>query len=212
LKGCAFIGGDGPSAANCKKLAAAVDVIAAADSGLILAEAAGLAPDWIVGDMDSLDDKKRLLKYPKECVLKFPRDKDLTDTEIAIQLLIEKGCTEIILIGGGGGRLAHTFALRSVFERDNCLQEWYTADEKILLLNSGREILFTAKKNNLISVFPVGCSPWSAKSKNLKWKLDDLEWNRGVFGISNIATGADVYIKSASGKFLIVIEGHLICS
>jgi len=52
-------------------------VIAAADSGLLLAEAAGLRPDWIIGDMDSLEPD-RLAFYAPEKIIRHPRFKTAT--------------------------------------------------------------------------------------------------------------------------------------
>jgi thiamine pyrophosphokinase len=117
MTGLAFIGGEAPTTQQCKIIAKKADYIAAADSGLIRAEEVGLIPDIIAGDMDSLDDESRLQKYPRESIRRYPVDKDQTDTEIVIQLLEERGCSEIILIGGGGGRLAHIFAKKSFFEK-----------------------------------------------------------------------------------------------
>ena len=120
LLGIIFTGGNGPDTQFVKKildLEVKNALFAAADSGLIAAENAGIKPDWIIGDMDSID-KSRLDVYPAECIIKYEHDKDFSDTELAFSLLHEKGCKEIWIIGGGGGRIDHLFALRSLFERD----------------------------------------------------------------------------------------------
>jgi len=65
--GIAITGGEGPPPQALKRL---IDsslgemLLAAADSGLILAEAAGLKADWVIGDMDSLSSEERLRSYP----------------------------------------------------------------------------------------------------------------------------------------------------
>jgi thiamine pyrophosphokinase len=209
MTGAAFIGGEGPSIEKCREIAARADVLAAADSGLMLAEDAGLRPDIIAGDMDSLDDEARLAKYAPDCVHRFPRDKDLTDTEIAVDLLRDAGCTEILLVGGGGGRLAHIFAIKAlVGECGVC--EWHTGRESILLLSSKisqkAKINLRGNKGAVVSVFPIGDAPHIATSENLKWPLDGLEWNAASFGISNVALSDDVTIASTAGSFLVIIE------
>jgi thiamine pyrophosphokinase len=206
MVGAAFIGGEGPSIEKCKEIAKRADVIAAADSGLMLAEDAGLRPDIIAGDMDSLDDEARLAKYPSDCVHRFPCDKDLSDTEIAVELLRGAGCTEIILAGGGGGRLAHIFAIKALFERDCAVCEWHTAHETILLLSSKAQINLREKEGAVISVFPIGNAPHKATSENLKWKLDGLEWKAASFGISNLASSDNVTITSLEGRFMVIVE------
>ncbi|MDR1858005.1 MAG: hypothetical protein LBQ69_00885, partial [Treponema sp.] len=52
------------------------------------------SPDWIVGDMDSLGSESRLAKYPGERVVRHAAEKDHSDTEMALSLLWEKGCTK----------------------------------------------------------------------------------------------------------------------
>jgi thiamine pyrophosphokinase len=156
--GIAFLGGEGPAPALIRSLLAAgvpatdpadragdplaVDcagpLVAAADSGLLLAESAGFRPRWIIGDMDSLGaESERLASYPPAHVIRCPPDKDYTDTELAFSLLREQGCGEIWLVGGGGGRTDHLFALRSLFERDNPPARWISAREDIRCLEAG---------------------------------------------------------------------------
>ncbi|MDR2865246.1 MAG: thiamine diphosphokinase [Spirochaetaceae bacterium] len=206
MRGIAFIGGEGPSAEKCRNIAEHADCIAAADSGLLLAEEAGFYPDIIAGDMDSLDDEERLLKYPAECIYRYPADKDFTDTELVVDLLQKKGCDEIILLGGGGGRIAHIFAIKALFERENSLAQWHTAHESMTVLKNRHECVFDVQKGCLISVFPLSKSPWKASSKNLKWELGPVHWGRDSFGISNIALENQVSITSLKGKFLIIAE------
>jgi thiamine pyrophosphokinase len=204
MKGLAFIGGEAPAAEKCKKLAAEADIVAAADSGLICAESAGIAPDWIIGDMDSLDDTSRLEKYPPDRVLRFPSDKDWTDTELVIDLLARQGCDDITLAGGGGGRLDHTLAIAALFERERCPLRWFTAHESIYL--AANLFSLTLAQNTLVSVFPAGPGPWKAESSGLKWKLDNVEWKKGLFGISNSAGEKIVGINALKGRFLVIVN------
>jgi thiamine pyrophosphokinase len=207
LKGLAIIGGEGPGPARCRELAAAVDMVAAADSGLVSAEEAGVSPGWIVGDMDSIDTGERLAKYPPEKVLCYPADKDFTDTELALNLLWEKGCSEIWLCGGGGGRLDHLLAIRALFEREKTPCRWVTSGEDIFCLDAGPcavELRAACPAGTMVSVFPVGDNG-QAQSSGLKWPLDVLRWNRGNFGISNRTTGSGFSITVTRGRFLVVL-------
>jgi thiamine pyrophosphokinase len=174
----------------------------AADSGLLALEAAGLYPDLIVGDMDSLDDPARLDKYPADRVIRHPRDKDFTDTELAFSLLLERGCDDIRIAGGGGGRTDHLLGIRSLFERNPFPSRWYTADEEIRALQAPGEM--SARAAGFVSVFPLGQGPWRARSRGLKWPLDGLAWNQGFFGLSNRAPAGDFSIRAEAGRFLII--------
>jgi thiamine pyrophosphokinase len=207
MRGILFTGGEGPEPETSRRLAEGAALIAAADSGLLRAETAGLRPDWVLGDMDSLDDHRRLDTYPRDRALRYPRAKDYTDTELAFSFLAEKGCDELWIIGGGGGRMDHLFAIRSLFERDPFPARWITAGEDVYCLRGPGELARSLRAGGLLSVFPLGDGPWEAESGGLKWPLDGLSWNRGFFGLSNEAETGDFFIRARKGRFLVIIPG-----
>ncbi|MDR1948500.1 MAG: thiamine diphosphokinase [Spirochaetaceae bacterium] len=216
MRGIVFIGGEGPPAARSRELAGRADIIAAADSGLIAAEEAGLYPQWIIGDMDSLGDLRRLEKYPPERVLRYPADKDYTDTELALRFLWDQGCDETWIVGGGGGRIDHLLAIRSLFERERSPDRWITGSEDIRRLRAGDTLRFGAEgegggpgspappRGCRVSVFPLGDGPWKAKSRFLTWPLDGLSWDRGFFGVSNTAPEGHFSVYAEGGNFLVI--------
>jgi thiamine pyrophosphokinase len=210
--GLLFTGGEGPPPEVCHTLISGTGafIAAAADSGLVSAEAAGIRPDWITGDMDSLGaDAGRLVSYPPERVLRYPSGKDYTDTELAFSLLREKGCVRVWILGGGGGRIDHLFALRSLFEREKPPERWVTAHDDIRCLDAPAVLeLSSGGKPAVIqpvSVFPLGCGPWKAESSGLRWPLAGLPWERGFFGVSNEAPEGRFTIKAKKGRFLVII-------
>jgi thiamine pyrophosphokinase len=213
MRGIAFIGGETPEPGLGAALAKQGDLIVAADSGLLAAVAAGIRPDWIIGDMDSLDEAGRLDlldSYPAERVRRFPRDKDFTDTELALSLLWEQGCDETWLVGGGGGRLDHILGIRSLFERERSPDRWVTAAEDIRLVED--RFTVSLKAGSIFSVFPLGAGPWDAESQGLHWSLAGLPWNRGFIGLSNVADEGAVSIRVRAGRFMVILplpEGNL---
>jgi thiamine pyrophosphokinase len=208
MRGILFTGGEGPEPETCRHLSAGPVLIAAADSGLAAAEEAGIRPDWIVGDMDSLDDLHRLETYPPERIRMQSRDKDYTDTELGFSLLREQGCDEIWILGGGGGRTDHLFAIRSLFEREHSPFRWITAGEDIYCLEGPGTLSRSLEPGGLLSVFPLGAGPWEAQSRGLKWPLGGLPWNQGFFGLSNEAEAGDFSIRALAGRFMIIIPGR----
>ena len=83
--------------------------VIAADGGMAHADALGVVPELWVGDFDSTDPKltTRYRNVPRET---FPRDKDRTDGELAIDTALARGATEINLVGAcGGPRTDHAF-------------------------------------------------------------------------------------------------------
>jgi thiamine pyrophosphokinase len=91
------------------------DIVIAADSGYRTAEALGIKVDILIGDMDSL---KHTPKNTDEMeIIRLPEEKDVTDTQAAVELAIEKGAEGIYVIGGIGSRLDHTMSSIAILER-----------------------------------------------------------------------------------------------
>jgi thiamine pyrophosphokinase len=57
---------------------------------------------------------------------------------------------------------------------------------------------------SLISVFPLGTGPWDAGSSGLKWPLKGYGWNRGSFGVSNVAPSGDFVVQALEGRFMVI--------
>lgn len=74
------------------------DIIIAVDKGLECLEKLDIEPDYIVGDFDSVDIKV-LEKYKKAKIKKLSPEKDLTDTNSALNLAIELKSSNITIIG-----------------------------------------------------------------------------------------------------------------
>jgi thiamine pyrophosphokinase len=205
-----FTGGEGPPPEFIKRaLKREVSLVIAADSGLEKAEEAGVRPDFIIGDMDSLDDLSRLGAYPPEKVIRHPQDKEYSDTELAIFFAREKGCDETWIMGGGGGRLDHLLSLYCLFERDFYPRRWMTEACDVWCMEAGRACYcldLSAGSGSLVSVFPLGNGPWKALSTGLKWPLDAVEWKRGLFGLSNVALAENFSITAEDGRFLVITQ------
>ena len=89
------------------------DICIAADSGFHNAKKCGDRVDILVGDLDSigsykLDKKTELLQVPAE--------KDVTDTQLAVETAIQRGATELVIIGGFGGRADHMLSNLAILE------------------------------------------------------------------------------------------------
>ena len=203
MKGILIIGGEKPDAALLKPLLnAAGCILAAADAGIDYALGANLPPQLALGDMDSLEDPSVLSRLRNTEVLIFPKEKAKTDTELGLELLRSRGCAPLILWGGGGGRLDHLLALRTLYEGLHPPEEWYTAYERIVLIKD--RISLEGFKGRRISLFPVGKEECRMRSTGLKWPLDSLIWDRNSFGISNVATGNPVSIEMIRGRLILI--------
>jgi thiamine pyrophosphokinase len=207
MLGIIFTGGESPSRdVILKALEGKGALFIAADSGLIAAENAGIKCDFVIGDMDSVN-AARLEAYPEGRVIRHKRDKDYTDTELALSHALEQGCDEIWIIGGGGGRIDHLLAIRSLFERAVFPRRWITDAADIYCINAGTDadrLACNPGKGAAVSVFPLGSGPWEAKSEGLKWPLEGLAWDRGFFGLSNVAETVEFSITAQKGRFMVI--------
>lgn len=202
MRGLAVTGGGAPASELLRRWSETASRIIAADSGLEHVLAAGLEPDLVVGDMDSLRDHGLLDSIPADRVHAFDEDKDDTDTEIALQLLYEDGFDEVVLAGGGGGRLDHLIGIIALFDRDRHPTYWLTARDEVSAIDSRLER--PGLRGETVSFFPVGPEPCRMRSEGLKWPLDGLEWRHGNVGISNEVTGDPLRVTMESGRLIMV--------
>jgi len=199
-RGVLFIGGAAPSFAQIKCIIKPDDLVCAADSGLDMALPAGIEPQGIVGDMDSISDSRLLDGYP--VVETAKRDKDESDTELGISWLMGRGCEAIALIGGGEGRLDHTLALARLFSRECRLSIWFTA--KDMIESIGEDTRLEGDVGSTISFFPIGNGPWLIRSEGLTWELDAVDWGSGASSLSNRFKSASVELMVEGGRFILI--------
>ena len=210
MLGIIFTGGQAPNASFVKQIIekeAKNAFFTAADSGLSAAQEAGVKCDFIIGDMDSVEDSL-LEEYPAEKVIRHAREKDYSDTELAMQAIIEKGCTQIWIIGGGGGRIDHLFAIRSLFEREIFPVRWLTGREDIRCIeaeSANKYVNLNFPRGITVSVFPLSQGTWEADSRGLKWTLCGLSWDRGFYGLSNVTLEDEFSITAVKGRFMIIL-------
>ena len=102
-------------------VAARADVVVAADGGARFLRRAGVVPDLLVGDFDSLPaEELRALAQAGAEVVRHPVHKDATDGELALEEALRRGAGEVLLAGALGA-LDHTWGhlvlLRRAAER-----------------------------------------------------------------------------------------------
>ena len=202
-KALLVVGGEVPPRAALAHLVPSLRAVCAADSGLEVVHEWGLEPTLIVGDMDSLTKPELLFAYPRARIVRVDRAKDETDTELGLRLLCETGRYDIILAGGGGGRLDHLLAVRALFERPLRPREWWTASERVVLADGPFEAELPA--GAIVSVFPLAPGARGMRSRGLRWPLDGLAWGPGDFGVSNEAMGGKVRVEPGIGELLVVL-------
>ena len=111
MKAVIISGGKEPSKDILFKEIKDANLIIGADKGCEVLYKYNITPDYILGDFDSADANIiNSLEARAKKKIKFEREKDYTDTEIAYNLAVEKGSTEIMLLGATGTRYDHSLS------------------------------------------------------------------------------------------------------
>lgn len=200
-------GGKAPPRGRLESRFPGFGLVCAADSGLDTLVAWGIEPGLIVGDMDSVSSPSLLGRFPRAELLLAPRDKDETDTELALAALAARGADRIVLAGGGEGRLDHLLAIRAIFERRGSTRpsEWHTAGEALFLVEEGRSLALDAPPGSIVSVFPLAGGAEGMSSEGLKWPLAGLRWGSGDCGVSNVAALGRFGVRAGRGDLLVAL-------
>ncbi len=111
MKAVIISGGKEPSKDLLYREIKDVDMIIGADKGCEVLYKYNIKPDYILGDFDSAnEDIIKSIETKALGKIKFKREKDYTDTELAYNLAVEKGADEIILLGATGTRYDHALS------------------------------------------------------------------------------------------------------
>ena len=180
------------------------DTVIAADAGLRYLRAAGINPDSVIGDFDSLGSVPEGGK-----VTVLPAEKDVTDMYAAAKAGVAAGYAEFKFYGWSGGRLDHTLAniqlCASLVERG--YRADFVAEKQILTALHCGEMRFDKSHKGYISVFAFSDECLGVTLKGLKYTLDNATLSsRFPLGVSNEFTGTDSLVKVSQGTLIVVFD------
>ena len=154
----------------------------AADGGANILKEVDVLPDVIVGDLDSISKDSKTYYVDRGVRLEtFPREKDFSDTELALDYLLKEGQKEVIVLGALGGRadhhLANTFLLPAFGRRGMNL---HLLDECNLISYIKRgEYVIPQVENAYLSFFALGESGLSLSLEGVKYPLTKKQLSLG---------------------------------
>lgn len=186
-----------------KSLCTSDDFIVCADSGYSFAKKAGLTPNLIIGDFDSLKEE---LPQNTE-VVKLNTHKDDTDTEHCVMECIRRGYKDFLLLGSIGGRTDHTFAniaTLAFLSEYNYNGIARNNGEEIRILKEGPYEM-NNKKGLIFSVFPYGCESVNVTYKGAEYMLNNKTLTYNVSrGISNVFVDDEAEITINRGRAILL--------
>jgi thiamine pyrophosphokinase len=147
--------------------------VVAADQGAATALAFGLKPDVVIGDLDSIDEatlaELRRLGVPIDV---YPRDKNATDGQLAVEKALQERPSLLVLLGFLGGprldqALANVLLLVSVEtpavlvdERNECV-----------LVRPEAPYTWQTEPAEVVSLLPLNSDAHGVRTHGLRWPL-----------------------------------------
>jgi thiamine pyrophosphokinase len=193
-----IVAGGVASAEEAREAAKNADYIIAADGGFSLASRAGLRVDLLVGDMDSLD---RVPEYVP--TLKFPREKDATDLELALDYACEMKPERIFVVGAFGARLDHTLANANLLEKYDLPVVLFHRGFRVYLVVD--ELELSAELGDLVSLIPLSAEVRGISAWGLRYPLHDgVLFRASTRGVSNEVVGSPCGVRVCEGKLLLI--------
>lgn len=192
MKICIILNGEIDNYKSTKKviLDEKYDCTICSDGGANHAYKMDIIPDYILGDLDSINLDR--LDYYKEAGVsfkKFPSKKDETDTELCIYLAKTLGADQIDFFGSLGGRIDHTMAnikLLYYTKEYGIYSRILSTKEDIYLLEDG-EMELHGNRGDTISVVAAKGDAVGVTLLDLEYPLDRyyMKYSKPI-GISNV--------------------------
>ncbi|HZK43726.1 MAG TPA: thiamine diphosphokinase [Syntrophomonadaceae bacterium] len=186
------------------------DVVLCADGGANYAYLLNIVPDYIIGDMDSINSKVKDFFLEKEVGFKkFPKKKDFTDIQLVVSLAEDLGANRILFLGTQGKRLDHTLSsiYSSMGASINAKEvTHYSPDCTVHIVSN--HLKLAGNIGDIVSVLALtdevnGLSHWG-----LEYPLDNVQLQKSnPYAISNILIANEAEIQIAHG-IIAVLHYH----
>lgn len=185
--------------------------IIAADGGVDVALAAGLAPAIVVGDLDSISAQGLAWAEQHATVNRSKPDKDVTDTELALDLGVTLNPDRLLMLGGGD-RLDHTLAAVGALGRIEMtsipiIDAWWDGQYLRVQHAPGTCHLQGLALRTQVSIVATHGDCSGVSTTGLKWQLDDAVLAPLIgLGVSNEVVESTVEITASSGVLTILFS------
>ena len=179
------------------------DYVVCADARMRFCHSAGILPDLILGDFDSVDEEsyEYFQKVCPERMERFPTHKDETDTELALLRAIDAGADAITMIGATGTRLDHVMGniqmLKLALDRKVSCQI-VDAHNRIRLVSGELHLKMTEQWGKYVSLIPFTTDVEGVDLIGFKYPLEKFSFTvlgTGSRGVSNEIAEEEAVIR-----------------
>lgn len=204
MKAILICNGNAPAGSFLKKIIKNYDAIACADGGANLAYRFEIQPNFIIGDLDSIEKNVKDFFERKGVEIIHDSDQNSTDIEKSIKFLIRLGYTSVDIISAIGDRIDHNLGNLSVLVNYHRRARLRIIDKGIEILFASGKFLLKVNKGDIISLIPFGKKVFISKTIGLKFKLENESLIFSGRGISNIATANRILIHVKRGGVFVI--------
>lgn len=177
--------------------------VISADSGYDKCVRLGITPNLIIGDFDSSSEPHTDIEK-----IVLPVQKDDTDTFFSVKQAVERGFNDIIILGGIGSRVDHTYA------NILCLNYCFERNVKCSLINKNNRISVISGENIIsrgiykcFSLYPLFDKCEGVSIKNADYPLDNAcVLPSEQFMQSNAFKGDTASVSVKKGKLLLIMS------
>lgn len=184
------------------------DLVIAADGGYRALQKRDVQPDLLLGDFDSLGLEPEELPAGLE-VLRYPVEKDDTDTGIAMETGFARGYRRFCLYGCGGGRLDHLFAnIQSMCRYQRLGGKTRLVDESydLFALHNETLALPARPEGTLVSVFCHGERAAGVTLAGLQYPLINATLTcDNPLGVSNHFAQREARVSVEKGTLVVMV-------
>jgi thiamine pyrophosphokinase len=213
MKALIVTGGERPEKDLLKKKASFSSMIIAADRGAGYCLDAGILPDMVVGDMDSLHSgfHDELVSKGIE-IRRFDCRKDMTDTQIAVDAAIEKGADEIEILAGIGSRFDHSLAnVHLLFRamKQGVIAKIVSGIHEIFLIE--RKNIIMNEAGAIVSFLPLEHCAKGITLRGFEYETDNIDMDMSFpIGVSNVirSNSAEVFVSDGILIAVIIRSGE----
>ena len=210
MRAALFLNGSADPPDLLRLVATRADLVVAADGGALHALRAGIVPDLVVGDMDSLGEEGARRAGERGASLeRHPSRKDKMDGHLAVLAASKRGATGLDLLCAAGGRLDAVFALPHLLlaaERLGMRATALAAWGEMFVVEAGFRTI-EGEPGESVSVFPVSGSALDVTLGGFEYPLRDARLEAGdTLGFHNELAGGEARVAVGEGALLVVHE------
>lgn len=185
----------------------------AADSGMRFFYENQMAPDYIVGDFDSVEPE--ILHYflnmdeaRRPVILQFQPEKDETDTELAVRVAMQQGYKTLHLLGATGTRIDHMLGnlhILGAAMQQGVECRMVDKNNRIRMINRDMKLRREEQYGKYVSLFPFTPQVTGLTLTGFQYPLEDavLECYHSL-GVSNEIVADEAEISFREGVLLVV--------